>query len=712
MASAQNSNATKIDDIYYILDGTNKTATVTWGVKKYESTPKYTGNITIPSVVNDGTKDYTVTAIGDHAFYECTGLTSITIPEGVTSIGESAFYACSGLTSVSLPESLESIGSLAFNDCYKIFGLKVPDGVTSIGNNAFCYIRNVIFNGNATGLNNNWGACALNGHVEGDLVYDSPLKKKFCAVNCSFTSQLVIPEGVGEIGNRAIYDCSVSSVVFPSTVTKVGSMMIRDARNLKDIYFLPITPPADGGGWAFGGLTLEHIYVLNDDAYKKWTALSDNYKNKVTSCPLADLIKIYKDLLTNKKNTSNLTDEEKSAVDGYITRIGEATEILGALKIYTEAIVYILMNDADYLTDDDVTTINNQIAAIQSDTTDMGAVATAESAAISIINTRQEKQTVIDELKAFIDDNKIANAPLDEYVKRINAATSAAEATSVVNDIKTEIDNYKIFTLGDWKYLLEEKNGEYTIVGNKLTFNDKDTYQSGYDFTVTGNLTYSRTFAATGVWQTWFVPFDVTVDKMKNAGMEVAKIAGVLMNEEEPYIAFAKMTNNDEIVKANTPYVVKADTSSVDMKLVGPDINIRKSTEKELEAQRLTVQSSFETFTFGGNYQPTNGYENQWYTLNTSGVFQKMGNFNLAPQRFWMTIDTRTDTPYYTSPSASAKQIIRMTVLGEDDPTGITSYENDNENDNENIYNLQGQKVTSIQKGQVYIMNGKKFFAR
>ena len=270
--------------------------------------------------------------------------------------------------------------------------------------------------------------------------------------------------------------------------------------------------------------------------------------------------------------------------------------------------------------------------------------------------------------------------------------------------------NDSSFTIGNTTYLIDE----YYCYNGDLTFTDKDPYQSGHDFTVTGKLEYNRTFKATGVWQAWFVPFDVPVGIMNAAGMEVAEIAGVLMDEKEPYIAFAKMTDPYAIVKANTPYVVKATVSSVSMTLTGPDICIRKSTSAELEAQRLTVQSSYNTFTFGGNYQQTNGYANEWYALNTSGVFQKMGDgANLAPQRFWMTIDTRTDTPYYTEEhDASAKAFIGMTVLGDEEPTGIKNLTPALSEGNGVIYNLQGQRVTSIQKGQMYIMNGKKFFAR
>ena len=325
------------------------------------------------------------------------------------------------------------------------------------------------------------------------------------------------------------------------------------------------------------------------------------------------------------------------------------------------------------------------------------------------------KEEAIADLQTYFNEEKIANAPMEEYESRINAATAVKDIPSIVNNIKAEISNYTKFTLGEWKYLLDDNDGEYTIVGDELTFTDKDLYQSDYDFTVDGSITYIRSFKATGVWQAWFVPFEVTVSDMNAAGMEVAEIAGVLMDEKEPYIAFAKMTDTDAIVKANTPYVVKAKKSSVSMTLTGPDMCIRKSTSTELEAKRLTVQSSYNTFTFGGNYQPTNGYANEWYALNTSGVFQKMGDgANLAPQRFWMTIDTRTDTPYYTDESGAAtKEFINFTVWGDDEPTGIETIDNGQWTiDNSQLYDLQGQKVTSIQKGQVYIMNGKKFFAK
>ena len=95
------------------------------------------GDVTIPSTVSDGSETYDVTSIGDRAFYQCSGLTSVTIGNSVTSIGYRAFYQCSGLTSVTIGNSVTSIGDEAFNKCSGLTSVTIPDSVTSIGNYAF-----------------------------------------------------------------------------------------------------------------------------------------------------------------------------------------------------------------------------------------------------------------------------------------------------------------------------------------------------------------------------------------------------------------------------------------------------------------------------------------------------------------------------------------------------------------------------------------------
>lgn len=98
---------------------------------------KYTGDIVIPSQTTIDGKVYNVTKVGNKAFYECTGLTSVTIPEGVTSIGSYAFYYCSELKSITIPNSVKSIGSGAFSGCIGLTSITIPDSVTSIGDLAF-----------------------------------------------------------------------------------------------------------------------------------------------------------------------------------------------------------------------------------------------------------------------------------------------------------------------------------------------------------------------------------------------------------------------------------------------------------------------------------------------------------------------------------------------------------------------------------------------
>ncbi len=81
--------------------------------------------------------DGSVTSIGKGAFSECSGLTSITIPDSVSSIGDSAFQRCNGLTNIIIPDSVISIGDSAFQGCNGLSNIIIPDSVSSIDNFAF-----------------------------------------------------------------------------------------------------------------------------------------------------------------------------------------------------------------------------------------------------------------------------------------------------------------------------------------------------------------------------------------------------------------------------------------------------------------------------------------------------------------------------------------------------------------------------------------------
>ena len=98
------------------------------------------GNVDLSGVaVGDFVVPDSVTTISDHAFYGCSGLTSVTIGNSVTTIGNSAFFGCFGLESVTIPDSVTSIGDKVLYGCYRLRNVTIPDSVTIVGYRAFAY---------------------------------------------------------------------------------------------------------------------------------------------------------------------------------------------------------------------------------------------------------------------------------------------------------------------------------------------------------------------------------------------------------------------------------------------------------------------------------------------------------------------------------------------------------------------------------------------
>lgn len=224
---------------YTILDEKAKTCKLKNGNNKSQPTIPgnvVTGEVVIPSKITNGEDTYTVTEIGDYAFYDCKGLTSIIISNTITTIGNSAFYSCSGLKSLTIPNSVITIGREAFMHCYGLTSVIIPNSVITIGRDAFflCIgLTSVTIPNSVTTIGSDafYGCNALTAVNIQDMAAwcsikfeDNPLSYAHnLYLNGGKVTELVIPNTVTTISENAFDGCSsLTSVSFPNSVSTIG----------------------------------------------------------------------------------------------------------------------------------------------------------------------------------------------------------------------------------------------------------------------------------------------------------------------------------------------------------------------------------------------------------------------------------------------------------------------------------------------------------
>ena len=182
--------------------------------------------------------DGSVASIDYDAFYDCTGLTSITIPDSVTSIGDSAFYDCSGLTSVTIGNSVTSIGEQVFHRCTSLTSVTIGSSVTSIGYEAFYECTNltsITIPDSVTSI----GSFAFSGctGLTSITIPDSVTSiGGYAFAHCTGLTSITIPDSVTSIGDSAFSGCtSLTSITIPDSVTSIGDYAFNGCTGLTNI---------------------------------------------------------------------------------------------------------------------------------------------------------------------------------------------------------------------------------------------------------------------------------------------------------------------------------------------------------------------------------------------------------------------------------------------------------------------------------------------
>ncbi len=281
--------------------------------------------------------DGDVAYIGSNAFYDCSSLTSITIPESVTSINYQAFYKCSSLTSVTIPNSVTIIDYSSFSGCSSLTPVTIPNSVTGIESGAFMgcssLISMVVESGNSTyDSRDNCNAIietATNSLIAGcqnTVIPNSVTSIKANSFSgCSSLTSVTIPNGVTSIGNHAFSGCSgltsvtipnsmasidsyvfagcelltsitipnsvtsigtsafsdcssLTSITIPNSVTSIGSRAFYGCSSLKAITCEAVTPPTLSSSNDISSVTAVYVPAGSVDAYKtatNWSYYAD-----------------------------------------------------------------------------------------------------------------------------------------------------------------------------------------------------------------------------------------------------------------------------------------------------------------------------------------------------------------------------------------------------------------------------------------------------
>ncbi len=270
-------NGYQIGDLYYTLNSTEKTATVTYSNRNgappsaYETNYRDLKSAIIPSTITLGGDVYTVTAIGERAFYQALVLREVTLPETIVTIGESAFYGTS-ITAIDIPESVTTIESSAFSGT-RITSIDIPESVTTIKGAVFenctSLTRASIPDKTTVLLARMFSGCTALVEVVlppalesiGNYCFDGCSNLKLDGLNIptlttigegafrgrtSLSSTVVIPDGIEVLGNSAFKGCTgITEIILGSGLESLAYSVFEGCTGVKRLTVRPGDTPID-----------------------------------------------------------------------------------------------------------------------------------------------------------------------------------------------------------------------------------------------------------------------------------------------------------------------------------------------------------------------------------------------------------------------------------------------------------------------------------
>ena len=154
-----------------------------------------------------------ITHVGAYSFMDCDAVTEVELPDTLTTIGENAFWLCNELKTIKIPSSVTEIGKRAFGGCLELTEVELPEGLKTIGYAAF-------------------GSCGIKTVTIPGSVKEIPSE----AFLLAYTQNVVIEEGVEEIGEEAFYyNDQLKSITIPRSVKKIGSNAFAECTSLKSV---------------------------------------------------------------------------------------------------------------------------------------------------------------------------------------------------------------------------------------------------------------------------------------------------------------------------------------------------------------------------------------------------------------------------------------------------------------------------------------------